>query len=92
MRDYVIEVYLLVKEYIVMIRDAKILEASRMAGLSIDEYPLLHERHRVFPEIFEDRGHKKIVALVIFTPTSTPASPCGACRQVIYEFANQAHS
>jgi SAM-dependent methyltransferase len=34
-----------------------------MAGLSIDEYPLLHERHRVFPEVFENRGHKKIIDL-----------------------------
>lgn len=36
------------------------------------------------------RGYKKddIVALCIATQSKTPASPCGACRQVIYELLN----
>jgi cytidine deaminase len=30
-----------------------------------------------------------IVALCIYTPTATPTSPCGACRQVLNEFGPQ---
>lgn len=40
--------------------DAKKLEASRMEGKTIENYPWLHERHRIFPKIFENRNHKKI--------------------------------
>lgn len=31
-------------------------------------------------------GHRKIVGLVLYTPTQSPTAPCGACRQVIREF------
>lgn len=37
------------------------LESDRMQGLSMESYPLLHERHRTFPEVFEDRKHRKII-------------------------------
>jgi cytidine deaminase len=46
------------------------------------------ERNAVFQAVAS--GHRKIVAVVIVTPTSAPAPPCGACRQVISEFGNQA--
>lgn len=36
------------------------------------------------------KGAKSIVAVVIYTPTAIPTPPCGACRQVIREFASQA--
>jgi cytidine deaminase len=32
-------------------------------------------------------GEREIVALAVVTPTDDVASPCGACRQVIYELA-----
>jgi cytidine deaminase len=32
-------------------------------------------------------GEREIVALAVVTPTSDVASPCGACRQVIFELA-----
>lgn len=35
-------------------------------------------------------GERKISAVVVFTPTSTPTTPCGACRQVINEFGPDA--
>lgn len=32
-------------------------------------------------------GHRQFKALAVFTETSPPSSPCGACRQVLWEFA-----
>lgn len=46
------------------------------------------ERTAVFTAIA--KGHKKIRAVAIYTPTDTPTSPCGACRQVINEFGPDA--
>lgn len=31
-------------------------------------------------------GMQEILAVCIYTPTSTPTPPCGACRQVLNEF------
>jgi cytidine deaminase len=31
-------------------------------------------------------GERSVKAVAIYTPTETPSSPCGACRQVINEF------
>ena len=42
------------------------------------------ERVAVFKAISE--GHKQFVACSIVTVEGTPAPPCGACRQVLYEF------
>ncbi len=43
---------------------AVVLEEKRLAGIeSIEQYPDFHERHRVFPAIFEDRAHKRIIDL-----------------------------
>lgn len=36
------------------------------------------------------QGQRQIVALAIYTPTATPTAPCGACRQVLQEFAADA--
>ncbi len=35
-------------------------------------------------------GQRKIRRVVIFTPTETPTTPCGACRQVLSEFSDEA--
>ena len=35
-------------------------------------------------------GERRLRAVVVYTPTATPTSPCGACRQVINEFGPQA--
>lgn len=44
--------------------EAITLEEERLGGLKyIGEYPWLYERHRVFPAIFDDRRHKKIIDL-----------------------------
>ena len=44
------------------------------------------ERNAIFQAIA--LGHRKIVSVVIFTPTPEFTQPCGACRQVISEFGN----
>lgn len=37
-------------------------EEIRLDGITdVSEYPDFHERHRAFPAIFEDRGHKRII-------------------------------
>jgi cytidine deaminase len=46
------------------------------------------ERAAVFRMIAA--GEKEIIALAVYTPTATPTAPCGACRQVIYEFGPDA--
>jgi cytidine deaminase len=35
-------------------------------------------------------GERIVKAVVVYTPTPTPSSPCGACRQVINEFGPDA--
>jgi cytidine deaminase len=42
------------------------------------------ERSAIFAAV--SAGAKKILAVVVFTPTPKPTSPCGACRQVLSEF------
>ncbi len=42
------------------------------------------ERHAVGAAV--GHGHRSLVALAVVTGTTPPASPCGACRQVLVEF------
>ena len=42
------------------------------------------ERVAVFKAVSE--GHTKVVACAVVTDTSPPATPCGACRQVLHDF------
>jgi len=46
------------------------------------------ERSAIFQAVA--RGHTRVVAVAIYTPTPTPSAPCGACRQVINEFGPDA--
>jgi cytidine deaminase len=46
------------------------------------------ERNAVFQMVAH--AGRNIVAVVIYTPTQEPASPCGACRQVLNEFGPRA--
>lgn len=43
------------------------------------------ERHAVAAAVAA--GAKQVRAVAVITPTSPPGSPCGACRQVLAEFA-----
>lgn len=46
------------------------------------------ERNAIFQAVAA--GRTKIRAVVVLTQTSDPTPPCGACRQVIGEFAPEA--
>lgn len=46
------------------------------------------ERNAIFNAVAS--GDKDIIAVAIYTPTKTPTTPCGACRQVINEFSPNA--
>ena len=37
------------------------LENDRLAGLDMESYPWIHERHRIFPGIFEPGRYKEIL-------------------------------
>lgn len=36
-------------------------------------------------------GERQFDELVVYSHASPPASPCGACRQILFEFAPEAH-
>ena len=42
------------------------------------------ERTAIFSAVAA--GERKFQCVVVYTPTKTATAPCGACRQVIYEF------
>lgn len=46
------------------------------------------ERTAVFKAVSE--GETEILAVAVVTDMSPPASPCGACRQVLFEFGKDA--
>ena len=50
------------------------------------------ERNAIFQAVAKGALSKerKLKALVVVTPTEKPTPPCGACRQVIYEFCEEA--
>jgi len=48
------------------------------------------ERNAIFQAVARSEKPLVIRAVVVFTPTSEPTAPCGACRQVINEFGPDA--
>ena len=46
------------------------------------------ERNAIFSAV--GAGVRDLAALVVYTPTPSPVTPCGACRQVLSEFAPDA--
>jgi cytidine deaminase len=60
------------------------------ANIENAAYPMTicAERVALFSAHMADAG--PVTTLAVITPTADVASPCGACRQVIFELANQA--
>jgi cytidine deaminase len=48
------------------------------------------ERNAVFQAVARGSGPLRIQAMIIYAPAKSPAAPCGACRQVLYEFGREA--
>jgi cytidine deaminase len=48
------------------------------------------ERNAVFQAVARSSGPLRIQALLVYTPTESPSTPCGACRQVLREFGPEA--
>jgi cytidine deaminase len=46
------------------------------------------ERNAIFRAVAD--GATSILAVLVYTPTAAPVTPCGACRQVIAEFGRDA--
>jgi cytidine deaminase len=73
---------------------AAVLSASGkiFAGCNVENasYGLCNcaERTAIFSAVAS--GERVIQAIVVYTPTPAPTSPCGACRQVINEFGPDA--
>ncbi len=45
-----------------MRKDSVALEEERLRGIEVvEDYPSFHERHRIFPDLFEDRQHERIL-------------------------------
>jgi cytidine deaminase len=49
---------------------------------------LCAERNAVVAAVLQ--GMRAVKAVAIFTPTGSPVTPCGACRQVLREFTRDA--
>lgn len=46
------------------------------------------ERTAIFTAVA--KGQRELRCVVVYTPTESVTAPCGACRQVIYEFGPEA--
>ena len=49
-------------------------------------HTLCAERTAVVSAVAQNRRHPKAIAVIAHTADGLPVSPCGACRQVLYEF------
>ncbi len=72
---------------VVLTDDGQMFEGCNVENASYG-LTICAERNAVFQMVA--RSRQKIAALVIYTPTSKPSAPCGACRQVINEFGPDA--
>lgn len=67
----------------VLSENGEIFSGSNIENASLG-LTICAERNAIFQAV--SKGHRTIRAIAVFTPTSTPTTPCGACRQVIREF------
>jgi len=69
-------------------------KGGRYTGCNIENISfgltMCAERSAIFKAISEEGPDMKVIRVIIYTPTDNPIAPCGACRQVIYEFGKDA--
>lgn len=70
----------------VQTRDGEFFSGSNIENASYG-LTICAERVATFTAVAS--GAREIVALAIYTPTPQPVPPCGACRQVLCEFAEE---
>ena len=71
----------------VLTSDGEVIGACNVENASYG-LAICAERNAIFQAVA--RGHPEIRALVLYTPTAKPVTPCGACRQVLAEFGGDA--
>src|SRR5258708_8301593 len=71
----------------VLTSDGEIVGACNVENASYG-LSICAERNAIFQAVA--RGYPQIRALVLYTPTAKPVTPCGACRQVLAEFGGEA--
>src|SRR5260370_23411695 len=71
----------------VLVGDGDIIGACNVENASFG-FSICAERSAIFQAVA--RGYLKIRALVLYTRTAKPVTPCGACRQVLAEFGGDA--
>ncbi len=65
-------------------KDGEVLAGCNVENASFG-MTICAERNAVFHAVAA--GRLDFAAMVVYTPTPTPSTPCGACRQVLHEFA-----
>jgi len=67
-------------------------DAGLFSGANVENasYGLCNcaERTAIFSAVAA--GARRLLCVAVYTPTPNPTLPCGACRQVIYEFGPEA--
>ena|SRR5690242_17733848 len=71
----------------VLCADGSILGASNVENASFG-LSICAERNAIFRAV--NQGLRRIDALLVYTPTGSATPPCGACRQVLFEFGPDA--
>jgi cytidine deaminase len=72
---------------VVLTDDGQMFEGCNVENASYG-LTICAERNALFQMVAQSR--QKAVALVVYTPTTKPSAPCGACRQVLNEFGPDA--
>jgi cytidine deaminase len=67
-----------------MTRDGRLVGACNVENASFG-LSMCAERAAVFAAVAQ--GLRDFVAVAVYTPTANVTPPCGACRQVLHEFA-----